>query len=296
MVQVPFSFIANIAFTSYAMYHHGMTATLELPSPEAAREAKVALRVLSPLAATTRPTQRVRVRPEGASAEQSVTVPREAFALFLEVLGQMANGNAVTIVPVHAELTTQQAADYLNVSRPYVVQLLESGKLPFRKVGKHRRVLFEDLATFKRREEERRKQVMQELADEAQRHGLGYQAAPRTFAPRPRRHPDQAAHATHGVAMTLLESLRSRKAEIVAAAQRHGARQIRLFGSAARGEERPDSDVDFVVDLEPGRSLLDLGGLLADLEGLLGRKVDVVTEAGLRPRVRQSALKGAVAL
>jgi excisionase family DNA binding protein len=156
------------------VYHLDMTATLELPSPEASREAKAALRVLSPLAAATRPTQGVRVRPEGASSEQSVMVPREAFALFLEILGQMANGNAVTIVPVHAELTTQQAADYLNVSRPYVVQLLESGKLPFRKVGKHRRIMFEDLSAYRKRDEDRRRQVMQELADEAQRHGLGY--------------------------------------------------------------------------------------------------------------------------
>src|SRR3990172_1668948 len=107
-----------------------MTATLELPSPEAAEEAKAALRVLSPLAAVKRPAQRVRVHSEGAGTELSATVPREAFVLFLEVLGHIANGNAVTIFPVRAELTTQQAADFLNVSRPYVVQLLETGKLP----------------------------------------------------------------------------------------------------------------------------------------------------------------------
>ena len=151
-----------------------MTATLELPTPEAAREAQAALRLLSPMAAASRPVQKVRVRPEGARTEQSVTVPREAFALFLEILGQMANGNAVTIVPVHAELTTQQAADFLNVSRPHLVQLLESRQLPFRKVGKHRRVRFEDLAAYRRKDEEERRKVMQELADQAQRHGLGY--------------------------------------------------------------------------------------------------------------------------
>ena len=150
-----------------------MTATLQIPSPEAAQEAKVALRLLAPVAAA-RGARHIRVRSEGAEPERTVKVPREAFDLFLEILGQMANGNAVTIVPVYAELTTQQAADLLNVSRPYLVALLETGKLQFRKVGKHRRVLFAHLAEYKKKDEERRRQVMQELAAEAQRHGLGY--------------------------------------------------------------------------------------------------------------------------
>lgn len=114
------------------------------------------------------------VRPEDGVPGQSVTVPRQAFMLFLEVLGQMANGNAVTIVPVHAELTTQEAADFLNVSRPYLVRLLESGVLPYRKVGTHRRVMFADLATYRQKDQEHRRQVMDELADEAEKRGLGY--------------------------------------------------------------------------------------------------------------------------
>ena len=103
-----------------------------------------------------------------------VTVPQQAFELFLEVLGQLANGNAVTILPVHAELTTQQAADLLNVSRPHLVHLLEERVLPYRRVGSHWRILASDVLMYKRRDEAHRQQVLEELAAEAQRHGLGY--------------------------------------------------------------------------------------------------------------------------
>jgi uncharacterized protein len=93
--------------------------------------------------------------------------------------------------------------------------------------------------------------------------------------------------------MTLLEEVQSKREEILQLAVRRGARNVRLFGSVARNEAGPNSDVDFLVDLEPGRSLLDLGGLLMDLQHLLGRQVDVITEAGLRPRLRPQVLKEA---
>ena len=96
--------------------------------------------------------------------------------------------------------------------------------------------------------------------------------------------------------MTLLEQVQSKRGEILQLAARRGARNVRLFGSVARDEAGLDSDVDFLVDLEPGRSLLDLGGLLMDLQSLLGHRVDVVTEAGLRPRIRPRVLREARAL
>jgi predicted nucleotidyltransferase len=82
--------------------------------------------------------------------------------------------------------------------------------------------------------------------------------------------------------------------QILELARQHGAHNVRLFGSVARGEADATSDVDFLVDLEPGRSLLDLGGLVMDLTDLLRRPVDVVTTRGLRARIRQRVLDEAI--
>ena len=96
--------------------------------------------------------------------------------------------------------------------------------------------------------------------------------------------------------MTTLQLVRSRRGELLRVAARHGARDVRVFGSVARGEADDASDIDFLVEMEPGRSLLDLGGLQADLESLLGRPVDVVTVGGLKPRIRNRVLAEAVPL
>lgn len=96
--------------------------------------------------------------------------------------------------------------------------------------------------------------------------------------------------------MRIDELLGRRRDEILATAARHGARNIRVFGSAARGETDGESDIDFLVEMEPGRSLLDLGGLLMALRALLGREVDVVSERGLKARIRDQVLNEAVAL
>ena len=96
--------------------------------------------------------------------------------------------------------------------------------------------------------------------------------------------------------MGINEILTARRDEILRIAARYGARNLRVFGSVARGNADADSDVDLLVELEPGRSLLDLGGLLMDLQDLLGRRVDVVTERGLRERIRDRVLREAVPL
>lgn len=93
--------------------------------------------------------------------------------------------------------------------------------------------------------------------------------------------------------MDIAALIEEKKKEIREIAAKRGARNVRVFGSIARGEARPDSDVDFLVDLEPGRTLLDLGGLLMELRELLGLDVDVVTEHGLKPRIRDRVLKEA---
>ena len=87
--------------------------------------------------------------------------------------------------------------------------------------------------------------------------------------------------------------IKTRRKEILETAMRNGAVNVRIFGSVARGDNRPDSDIDFLVNLEPGRSLMDLARLLRELNALLDHPVDVVTEAGLRPRIKSQVLKEA---
>lgn len=96
--------------------------------------------------------------------------------------------------------------------------------------------------------------------------------------------------------MTLKERLQEKREEILSLATKHGAYNIRIFGSVARGEADSASDIDFLVELEPGRSLLDLGGLLMELQELLDCPVDVVTDKGLRSRIREQVLCEAIPL
>ena len=142
------------------------------PSPA---EAKLALESSRQLAARKLGRKAgVRLQLLDGGTDEPVTVPASALKLFVQILQEMSRGNAVTLIPVTAELTTQQAADLLNVSRPYVVRLLVDGKIPSRTVGKYRRVRLDDLLEYKRKDDEARARVLDELSAEAQEMGMGY--------------------------------------------------------------------------------------------------------------------------
>jgi excisionase family DNA binding protein len=145
-----------------------------LPVEREVAAAMQSQRALAAYLSTELETQRIQIFDERNQAHQ-VELPTSALRLLVDVLSELAEGNAVRVVPIHAELTTQEAADMLNVSRPHLVKLLESGALPFHKAGKHRRVRFADLMAFKAERDRRSTQAMQELARQAQELKLGYE-------------------------------------------------------------------------------------------------------------------------
>lgn len=144
-----------------------------VPSQEESQLATESVRLLARLTPEEKGSLRLRV--DSAKGEELIPIPETAVRMLRQILINMARGNIVTLIPMHCELTTQQAADLLNVSRPYVVQLVESGQLPFHKVGTHRRILYSDLMAYKQRTDEASRKALQELAREAQELGLGYQ-------------------------------------------------------------------------------------------------------------------------
>jgi excisionase family DNA binding protein len=141
------------------------------PSKKDIQLARVSGQRLAPLIRRGRPlTMRVR----DAGREETIELPPGAVKLLMAILEDMASGRAVRIVPQNAELTTQQAADFLNVSRPFLVALLKQKKLPFRLVGTHRRIRFEDVLRCKENTDSDRRKVLDTLAAEAQDLKMGY--------------------------------------------------------------------------------------------------------------------------
>jgi excisionase family DNA binding protein len=106
------------------------------------------------------------------AGDDALVVPREAAVLLAQILGYLASGEGVTVMPESAELTTQQAAEFLNVSRPYLIKLLETGEIPFRLVGTHRRVRFRDLREYKNRDDLERRRAADKLTELSEELGL----------------------------------------------------------------------------------------------------------------------------
>ena len=118
--------------------------------------------------------QTLSLLPADHEDDRPIEIPAGAVALLMDILDAMAAGRGVTLVQEAAEMTTVQAAELLRVSRPYLIGLLESGAIPFRRVGKHRRIRGEDIIAYKERTDRAREAVLDELAALAQKHDFGY--------------------------------------------------------------------------------------------------------------------------
>lgn len=144
---------------------------LPFPSETDAELARVSGRRLADLVSRNQPLT-LHVREQGE--DTVLELPATAVKLLFEILQDMAAGKAVAIVPHATELTTQQAADYLNVSRPFLIKLLAEKQLPFRSVGTHRRILFQDVMAYKKQIDEARRRSLDELAALSQELDMGY--------------------------------------------------------------------------------------------------------------------------
>lgn len=152
----------------------GTSAVLRgLPSDEDIVLARESGRVLAAVLKTGAATRRIGF-PDDGGAISAVCVPTSVLRLFLDILTEIGRGNAVSVIPIHAELTTQEAADVLSVSRPFLVQLLEKGEIPFHKIGTHRRVRYQDVLDYKQRIDDARSRALDALTEQAQDLGMGY--------------------------------------------------------------------------------------------------------------------------
>jgi excisionase family DNA binding protein len=139
------------------------------PSPQDAAMARVSGQVLSPFVQEKAP---VALKVRGAGPDKALELPAGAVALLMGILEAMAAGRGVTLIPENAELTSVQAADVLNVSRPFLIKLLEDNVLPHRKVGKHRRIRMEGVMAYKAKIDREREAVLDQFAREGQELGL----------------------------------------------------------------------------------------------------------------------------
>jgi excisionase family DNA binding protein len=142
-----------------------------LPTPQEIEQAKDSSRTLAKYANA----DRVQLSLKGSNGQSDdLILPGHVLQILLEVLAEMGKGNAISLVPMHQELSTQDAAHLLNVSRPFLVGLLEKGEIPFRKVGAHRRVYLRDVMAYKERTDKQRGKVLDDLTALSQQEGMGY--------------------------------------------------------------------------------------------------------------------------
>ena len=147
-----------------------------IPGPREASLAKASAQVLASKLVGHTDTVSIRFAED---ARETIELPFVAVRLLIDLLNEMAEGNAVSLIPTSAELTTQQAADLINVSRGFLVKLLDSKEIPHRKVGTHRRVLFSDLKAYEERTKRARSDALDKLVEESQSLGIGYETVPR---------------------------------------------------------------------------------------------------------------------
>ncbi len=107
-------------------------------------------------------------------SDELISIPLKALKLFTSILSNMAEGKSIALLPTDAEISTQQAAEILNVSRPHIIKLLEKGNIPYKKVGSHRRILLQDILEYESKFKKKRRKQLNSLASEAQKLNLGY--------------------------------------------------------------------------------------------------------------------------
>lgn len=145
-----------------------------LPTREDTQIAKESSRKLAPLAARSLRKVEIRVAAADTGKGQTIRLPASVFSLLMRILTEMGQGNAVTLMPIHAQLTTQQAAELLGVSRPFLIKELENKRIPFQMVGTHRRIAYRDLMDYKEMCRVNHSRAMDELVRQAQDIKMGY--------------------------------------------------------------------------------------------------------------------------
>jgi len=146
-----------------------------LPTAEDSKQAKDSSRVLAQALANYSDDDRVRMTIQGSSGtNDELVLPGDIMNLLLNVLTQVSQGNAISLMPMHQEISTQQAADLLSVSRPHLVKLLEQGNIPFRKVGSHRRVKLTDVMDYRGTVDKERNRALDELSQLSQDMGMDF--------------------------------------------------------------------------------------------------------------------------